>query len=63
MRRVGKISSDFQNEFHVILLTPKIFVCNIMDNPQLSVFIRSVNSLFEVTEELLGLEVLDKKYI
>ncbi|XP_025413660.1 uncharacterized protein LOC112685852 [Sipha flava] len=33
--------------------------CDITDNPKLSIFIRSVNSKFEVTEKLLGLEVLE----
>jgi len=33
--------------------------CDITDDPQLSIFIRSVNSKFEVTEELLELEVLE----
>ncbi|XP_060861848.1 general transcription factor II-I repeat domain-containing protein 2A-like [Metopolophium dirhodum] len=37
----------------------KYFSLELDDNPQLRIFIRSVNSKFKVTEELLGLEVLE----
>jgi hypothetical protein len=64
MRRIDKISSDISKLISCSTTNSKYFSlaldesCDITDNPQLSIFIRSVNSKFEVTEELLGLEVL-----
>lgn len=65
MRRIDEISSDISKQISCSTTNSKYFSlaldesCDITDNPQLSIFIRSVNSKFEVTEELLGLEVLE----
>lgn len=65
MRRIDEISSDISKQISCNTTNSKYFSlaldesCDITDNPQLSIFIRSVNSKFEVTEELLGLEVLE----
>jgi len=64
MRRIDEISSDISKQISFSTTNSKYFSlaldvsCDITDNPQLSIFIRSVNSKFEVTEKLLGLEEL-----
>ncbi|KAL4121156.1 hypothetical protein QTP88_013721 [Uroleucon formosanum] len=62
MRRIDEISSDILKQISCSTTNSKYFSlaldesCDITDNPKLSIFIRSVNSKFEVTEELLGLD-------
>lgn len=66
MRRIDEIPSDISKQISCSTTNSKYFSlahdesCDITDNPQLSMFIRSVNSKFEVTEELLGLETSTK---
>lgn len=65
MRRIDEFFSDISKQISCNTTNSKYFClaldesCDITDNSQLRIFIRSVNSKFEVAEELLRLEVLE----
>lgn len=67
LKRNDKISSDFLKQIASNTTNFKYFSyalhesCDITENTQLRIFIQSVNSKFEVMEELLGLKVHQQK--